>query len=307
MRKIIKEKITTVIWVSLAILILLIYIVTNSTVAQAAAPGIFDLPEVVLPEGIIYEIIPNPHDIFATSEVSIYRLPVRSGAIAYQIEIQGRNNAFNEERSKFIKAIRGFDSMIENPISISESWIGTYSLDGHYWVEISTCLDRNHILINIQTSGVGIHTEYISAKERVSQSWGIDDCGVTWTGRILNVSDYEVRLLARMIHAEARGEPYIGQIAVGQTAIDRWLGNPHMTLTQILRRPSAFVIARNHCYTCLQAARDVLAGARAIPNYQVFHFRSGRPNGCTRDWWAPFLMRIYGHWFYGWPRLVESE
>ena len=39
------------------------------------------------------------------------------------------------------------------------------------------------------------------------------------------ITDEEFELLARIIHGEARGEPYVGQVAVGAVVLNRVLGN----------------------------------------------------------------------------------
>ena len=123
----------------------------------------------------------------------------------------------------------------------------------------------------------------------------------------MDFTQEEVYLLARMIHSEAHWEPWIGKIAVGQTALDRWDGNPNRTLTQILRHPGAFVIANNRhgCDECLRAARAVLEyGELALPDYYLFHFRSQTFH--TRDWYQPYITHIYNHAFYGQPRSATS-
>jgi|GEM_PF-5321204 len=113
----------------------------------------------------------------------------------------------------------------------------------------------------------------------------------------------DLHLAGRIIHSEAHWEPHTGRQAVAQTILDRYYSNPNMSLEQIMRRPGAFVIANNRygCAECLRAAREVLKyNKRPFPDYILLHFRSGVFHG--RDWWAPHLMRLYGHTFYGWPR-----
>ena len=54
-------------------------------------------------------------------------------------------------------------------------------------------------------------------------------------------SDSELALLARIISAEARGEPYEGQVAVGAVILNR-IGHPSFpnTLAGVIYQPSAF-------------------------------------------------------------------
>ena len=62
----------------------------------------------------------------------------------------------------------------------------------------------------------------------------------------LKLTSQEVQWLAQMIHAEARGEPYIGQVAVGAVIINRIL-SPQFpnTLRGVLFQTNAFQPIRN--------------------------------------------------------------
>ena len=56
-----------------------------------------------------------------------------------------------------------------------------------------------------------------------------------------NVSDSDYQLLARIISAEARGEPYIGQVAVGAVVLNR-VEHPSFpdTIAGVVYQPGAF-------------------------------------------------------------------
>ena len=62
----------------------------------------------------------------------------------------------------------------------------------------------------------------------------------------LKLTSQEVQWLAQMIHAEARGEPYIGQVAVGAVIINRIL-SPQFpnTLRGVLFQTNAFQPIKN--------------------------------------------------------------
>ena len=82
-------------------------------------------------------------------------------------------------------------------------------------------------------------------------------------------SDYEedVYLLASIIHGEARGEPYEGQVAVGAVVLNR-VASPNFpnTIAGVIYQPGAFdAVADNQFYltpneTAFRAARDALNG-----------------------------------------------
>lgn len=77
----------------------------------------------------------------------------------------------------------------------------------------------------------------------------------------------DLDLLARLVHAEARGEPYIGQVAVAAVALNR-LAHPSFpkTLAGVIYQPGAFTAVLDGQInlppngTAVQAARQALAG-----------------------------------------------
>ncbi len=83
----------------------------------------------------------------------------------------------------------------------------------------------------------------------------------------VKLSDQEVKWLAQMIHAEARGEPYIGQVAVGAVIINR-LKSPQFpnTMYGVLFQPNAFQPIRNGSFfrepseMAMRAAYEALMG-----------------------------------------------
>jgi N-acetylmuramoyl-L-alanine amidase len=74
-------------------------------------------------------------------------------------------------------------------------------------------------------------------------------------------------LLARLVYAEARGEPYVGQVAVAAVVLNR-LEHPAFPdrISQIIFQPGAFTaVADGQIYltpdaTAMRAARDALRG-----------------------------------------------
>ena len=77
----------------------------------------------------------------------------------------------------------------------------------------------------------------------------------------------DVSLLAHLIHGEARGEPYIGQVAVGAVVLNRTRdGRFPKTIAGVIYQPGAFdAVADGQINlppndTSFKAARDALAG-----------------------------------------------
>ncbi len=110
------------------------------------------------------------------------------------------------------------------------------------------------------------------------------------------LSNTEVEWLAQMIHAEARGEPYLGQVAVGAVIINRML-SPQFpdTLREVLFQPNAFQPIRNGSFyltpneSARRAALEALSGidptAGALyffnPRQSTDRFMHSRPTQAT--------------------------
>lgn len=94
--------------------------------------------------------------------------------------------------------------------------------------------------------------------------------GITLTGGSVSVGSYnesEVYTLARLINGEARGEPYIGQVAVGAVVLNR-VKSPSFpnTISGVIYQPGAFdavsdgQINLTPSQDSIRAARDAMNG-----------------------------------------------
>ncbi|MBC7766222.1 MAG: spore cortex-lytic enzyme [Hyphomonadaceae bacterium] len=109
-------------------------------------------------------------------------------------------------------------------------------------------------------------------------------------------------LLARVINAEARGEPYIGQVAVGAVILNR-VRHPSFpkTIPSVIYQPGAFTavddgqIHANMTATAYKAAVDALNGWD--PTYGCIYYFN--PNTATSAWiWSrPAVLTIGEHIF----------
>ncbi len=90
--------------------------------------------------------------------------------------------------------------------------------------------------------------------------------GIT-IGQLPTATEANINLLARIISAEARGEPYIGQVAVGAVILNR-IEHPSFpdTLSGVIYQPGAFTAIVDGQFeqpvasSCYQAARDAING-----------------------------------------------
>lgn len=114
--------------------------------------------------------------------------------------------------------------------------------------------------------------------------------------------DADVSLLARLISAEARGEPYIGQVAVGAVVLNR-MKHPSFpaSLSGVIYQPGAFSCLNDGQFwqpvadSAYKAARDALNGWDPSGG-AIYYFN---PATATSKWiWSrPLIVTIGKHRF----------
>ncbi|WP_129599202.1 spore cortex-lytic enzyme [Anaerophilus nitritogenes] len=114
--------------------------------------------------------------------------------------------------------------------------------------------------------------------------------------------DDEINVLARAITGEARGEPYIGQVAVGAVVLNR-TRHPSFpnTIAGVIYQPGAFTAVSDGQInapveeSCIKAARDALNGWD--PTGGCLYYWN--PATATSKWiWSRTVEKKIGkHWF----------
>lgn len=108
----------------------------------------------------------------------------------------------------------------------------------------------------------------------------------------------ELALLARVISAEARGEPYAGQVAVGAVILNR-VEHPSFpgTIAGVVYQPGAFScmldgqIDQPVAESCVRAAQDALNGSDPSGG-AIYYFN---PSTATSAWiWSRPLIKVIG-------------
>ena len=109
-------------------------------------------------------------------------------------------------------------------------------------------------------------------------------------------------LLARLISAEARGEPYVGQVAVGAVVMNR-VEHPSFPndIAGVIYQPGAFSCLQDGQWdepvadSAYRAAREALAGADPTGG-AIYYFN---PQTATSEWiWSrPEILTIGNHRF----------
>lgn len=110
--------------------------------------------------------------------------------------------------------------------------------------------------------------------------------------------DHDVALLAKVISAEARGEPYAGQVAVGAVILNR-IEHPSFpsTLAGVVYQPGAFTcmvdgqIDQPVAESARRAALEALGGSDPSGG-AIYYFN---PNTATSAWiWSRPLIKVIG-------------
>lgn len=111
--------------------------------------------------------------------------------------------------------------------------------------------------------------------------------------------DATVTLLARVISAEARGEPYAGQVAVGAVILNR-VEHPSFpsTVAGVVYQPGAFTcmvdgqIDQPVAESCVRAAQEALNGSDPSDG-AIYYFN---PSTATSSWiWSRPLIKVIGN------------
>ncbi len=112
----------------------------------------------------------------------------------------------------------------------------------------------------------------------------------------------DVNLLARLVHGEARGEPYLGKVAVAAVVLNRTVDSRFpKTIAGVIYQPGAFdavydgQINLDPDQSSINAARDALNGWD--PTYGCIYYYN--PSTATSSWiWSrPIILSIGNHNF----------
>ncbi|EOD01682.1 spore cortex-lytic enzyme [Caldisalinibacter kiritimatiensis] len=111
-----------------------------------------------------------------------------------------------------------------------------------------------------------------------------------------------VYLLARAVHGEARGEPYIGKVAVAAVILNR-VEHPKFpnTIASVIYQPGAFTAVSDGQINLapddesLKAARDALNGWD--PSYGSLYYWNPATSTSRWIWSRNVIIKIGKHWF----------
>ena len=115
-------------------------------------------------------------------------------------------------------------------------------------------------------------------------------------------SSDDVMLLSRIIHAEAKGEPFIGKVAVGAVILNR-VESPAFpnSLSGVLFQPKAFQAVSNGTVWNQPDAEAVRAANNALsgwdPSYGCLYFWNPATSTSSWIWNKTPVMRVGKHVF----------
>lgn len=130
----------------------------------------------------------------------------------------------------------------------------------------------------------------------------LEAMGIFTSSKSNSSNNSDVYLLARLIHAEARGEPYTGQVAVGAVVLNRVKSSSFPnSIAGVIYQSGAFSVVDDGQInmspntTAINAARDALNGWD--PTYGCIYYFN--PNTATSKWiWSrPHVITIGNHRF----------
>lgn len=146
----------------------------------------------------------------------------------------------------------------------------------------------------------GLTVDGIAGPKTLAAMGIMTSSGNTSGSSASNSSD--LNLLARLIYAESRGEPYSGQVAVGAVVLNR-IKNPNFpnTMAGVIYQSGAFSVVNDGQInlspnaTAKKAAQDALNGWD--PSYGAIYYFN--PNTATSAWiWSrPLTVQIGNHRF----------
>lgn len=167
----------------------------------------------------------------------------------------------------------------------------TGAVDGVYGSETKAAVQYFQRKNNLSVDGV--------AGPATLEAMGISSSS---SGGSSSHSDADVALLAKVISAEARGEPYTGQVAVGAVILNR-VNHPSFpnTISGVVYEPGAFTcmvdgqIDQPVADSAYRAARDALNGVDPSGG-AIYYFN---PDTATSAWiWSrPLITTIGKHRF----------
>ncbi len=148
----------------------------------------------------------------------------------------------------------------------------------------------------------GLKADGVAGKKTIAELKRLTGESTTASGKKVGIKNNDVQLLARCIHAEGRGEPYIGQVAIGACVMNRMESSQFpKSIAGIIYQPQAFsAVADGQINmapdeTAVKAAREAMNGSDPTGG-AIYYFNPAKTT--NKFMWArPQIKKIGKHIF----------
>ena len=148
----------------------------------------------------------------------------------------------------------------------------------------------------------GLKVDGIAGTQTINELKRLTGTSTTASGKSVGPKNVDINLLARCVSAEARGEPYVGQVAVAAVILNR-IDDPAFpnTVADIIYQPLAFSsvadgqINMAPTSSALKAAQEAASGVDPTGG-AIFFFNPAKTKN-KYIWSRPQIMQIGNHIF----------
>jgi len=148
----------------------------------------------------------------------------------------------------------------------------------------------------------GLKADGIAGEKTIAELKKLTGESTTSAGTKVGFKNSDVQLLARCIHAEGRGEPYIGQVAIGACIMNRLKSSEFPnSIAAIIYQPKAFSAVDDGQInmppddTAVKAAKEAMSGSDP-PGGALFYFNPAKTKN-KFIWSRPQIKKIGNHIF----------
>jgi len=148
----------------------------------------------------------------------------------------------------------------------------------------------------------GLKADGIAGEKTIAELKKLTGESTTSAGTKVGFKNSDVQLLARCIHAEGRGEPYIGQVAIGACIMNRLKSSEFPnSIAAIIYQPKAFSAVDDGQInmppddTAVKAAKEAMSGSDPTGG-ALFYFNPAKTKN-KFIWSRPQIKKIGNHIF----------
>jgi N-acetylmuramoyl-L-alanine amidase len=148
----------------------------------------------------------------------------------------------------------------------------------------------------------GLKVDGLAGTQTIKELKRLTGQSTNASGKAVGNKNIDVNLLAHAVNAEARGEPYLGQIAVGAVIINR-ISDPAFpkTIADIIYQPGAFSSVSDGQINLSPSASSIRAAQEAAsgvdPSKGALFFFNPAKTTNKYIWSRPQLIKIGNHIF----------